>query len=1257
MSKCPHCGQAVPSGLQRGGSCPACGGIGGQAQTQTQTDSTAGDETSLRRLRSLWGQSLVAGAQPTMTLRGQGAGGQARGGLHMRTMQVGKAGDGEAGSPQYVLGQCLGEGGMGVVYEAKQTSLNRTTAVKVLRRDRGDDPGRRERFLYEAAVTAELDHPNIPPVHDLGMDEGGRPFYSMKKVVGRSWQEVIGAKSRTENLNILLNVCNAVAFAHSRGVLHRDLKPANVMLGEFGEVLVMDWGLAASLTGQGPAQPLTAGACTAGTPTYMAPEMAMGQIERIGPASDVYLLGAILHEIVTGKAPHHGRTVLDCLRSAARNRIVPAKGKGELFDIARTAMAAEPADRYAGVEQFQRAIRDYLEHAQSLELTAQADEEARKAAKSKRYDLFAKAISGYEQALRLWPGSGPARAGLGSAHLLYAQAALDRGDVDLAESLLDAEAPAHAELIRKVRAAREGDWIAVYRQDFTSPDADLSGLCFLDNTMVREIDSYPVGLDGMTMERCTFLLFRHVTVRGDVRVEADIVWEKDIDGVEIHLNSQRDPTVGSVAHPRGYYCQFGGYLGTENLIARSDDSSQHNYDTAVPASFEAGQTYRVAFERLGERLEIDVDGKPILQKIDLLPMTGTGLGRVAMRAWGGGVRVLRLAVFRRALPERASPLIAGDALWATGNERGAVQEYEQIARDFRGTPIAEKAMAKAYLAACRIPEDMEAAKARIRSGIGETFPDSPYLTGMLEADCLCAWRAGRHHEAMSFLSRIFQADPQTRVALELLTGAHQPLPAGIGQELLTRVARIRKIGHLDLHNLGLRDLGPLAGASILSLGCAQNRLTSLEPLAGMPLTVLDFPYNKVQDLGPLTGMPLVRLNCSVNHIVDLDPLRGIGIRNLACGRNRIRSLEPLKGMPLAKLDCSCNEISDLGPLRGMGIRTLNVDDNRIDSLEPLSGMPLHFLQCSINPIPSLDPLTGMNLVTLYASCTRISSLAPLQGMPLREIAVRNCRIPSLAPLKGMQLRDVDCQGCGIRSLATLRGMRLSQLLCGRNRISTLRALQGMPLVQLDCSMNRIATLQPLKGMPLAWLACHGNSLRDLRPFEEAPPAYFVFDTEALPDSYVDGVLQRWEAAEKHVDLARHCRAARAVRQGDMPAARSLAASFGGHRYLRIHAAEVWEEACGRARDVGGHLVTITSPEEHKFVLSLLPRGDVGTWLGLTRGKDGDVWVTGEPVIYKAYLSDRDADTDLPRLMVSHVPQWHAAISPDDPSQYIIEWDD
>lgn len=372
---------------------------------------------------------------------------------HLRDLKVKVAG--ETIDPEYELIKILGEGGMGVVYDARQTSIDRNVALKMIKGAAAKSDKQQAKFLAEAVVTGDLDHPNIVPIYDVGRSEGGALFYSMKKVQGTPWDDVIGEKSLSENIDILLRVADAVAFAHARGVVHRDLKPENTMLGEFGEVLVMDWGLAQPSKRFRKSASITETSSMGGTPAYMAPEMATGPLEKISHLSDVYLLGAILYEILTGKPPHSGKNAMKCLMAAARNEITPTDKTGELIDVARKAMATEPEDRFQSVQAFQAAIREYQAHSESILLSTRAEDDLDAAVKSDEYQSYAKALFGFEEAYNLWSSNTRARLGIGQAQLAYADSARRKGDFDLGLSLLNPDLPAHENLRKQLLSEKQ----------------------------------------------------------------------------------------------------------------------------------------------------------------------------------------------------------------------------------------------------------------------------------------------------------------------------------------------------------------------------------------------------------------------------------------------------------------------------------------------------------------------------------------------------------------------------------------------------------------------------------------------------------------------------------------------------------------------------------------------------------------------------------------------------------------------------------
>ena len=267
---------------------------------------------------------------------------------------------------------------------ALDQELDRPVALKEIQDHHADEPHSRARFVQEAEITGKLEHPGIIPVYGLGHDASGRPFYAMRFIQGDSLKEAIAAfhgdeglkkdpVARMSRLRELLrrftDVCNAVAYAHSRGVLHRDLKPGNIMLGPYGETLVVDWGLAKPvgdavsgeaasgdgsslsegpirLSGQSGSRAETVAGSPIGTPAYASPEQVTGALDRLGPATDIYGLGATLYALLTGRAPVESNDLGEVIRRVERGEIPPPRSidptiPKPLEAICRKAMAIQ----------------------------------------------------------------------------------------------------------------------------------------------------------------------------------------------------------------------------------------------------------------------------------------------------------------------------------------------------------------------------------------------------------------------------------------------------------------------------------------------------------------------------------------------------------------------------------------------------------------------------------------------------------------------------------------------------------------------------------------------------------------------------------------------------------------------------------------------------------------------------------------------------------------------------------------------------
>ncbi|MBS1148338.1 MAG: serine/threonine protein kinase [Myxococcaceae bacterium] len=266
----------------------------------------------------------------------------------------------------------LGSGGMSRVYRVRDDSLGREVAFKVLRPELAKEDSALDRFIEEARITAQLDHPNIPPVYALATDRKKSTCFTMKLLEGKSLQQLLES-NEDENvdglfaaLEVLVRVCDAVAFAHARGILHLDLKPSNVMVGEFGQIYLVDWGLARRKDGL-PA-PKDDDETAHGTPAYMAPEQARGQNHALDERTDIFALGGMLYRILAGRPPYVAATGQGTFELAMKANIHPPEQVAtlgqlmprRLVAICMRALSPDPTGRYQTVGELKRELEDFI---------------------------------------------------------------------------------------------------------------------------------------------------------------------------------------------------------------------------------------------------------------------------------------------------------------------------------------------------------------------------------------------------------------------------------------------------------------------------------------------------------------------------------------------------------------------------------------------------------------------------------------------------------------------------------------------------------------------------------------------------------------------------------------------------------------------------------------------------------------------------------------------------------------------------------
>ncbi len=381
LRRCPRCGNPLPPDVAQG-ICPSCMLRAGLEPASDQPlNGSAGEDVTFGFEPTHPGHVLESlarsiGSIPRVLLPDSAADDAGVAVIKPSSDQM--PAPAERGDRYQLFGE-IARGGMGAVLKGRDPDLGRDLAVKVLLESHREKPELVRRFVEEAQIGGQLQHPGIVPVYELGTFADHRPYFTMKLVKGRTLSALLAERSSPSHdlprfLAIFEAVCQTVAYAHARGVIHRDLKPSNVMVGSFGEVQVMDWGLAKVLKEGGvadelPVQPAPEATVIAtvrsgsdgddsqagsvlGTPAYMAPEQASGEIERVDRRADVFGLGSILCELLTGQAAYTGRSQPELIRKAMRGdtagalaRLDGCGAELELVSLAKHCLAIEPEDR------------------------------------------------------------------------------------------------------------------------------------------------------------------------------------------------------------------------------------------------------------------------------------------------------------------------------------------------------------------------------------------------------------------------------------------------------------------------------------------------------------------------------------------------------------------------------------------------------------------------------------------------------------------------------------------------------------------------------------------------------------------------------------------------------------------------------------------------------------------------------------------------------------------------------------------------
>jgi len=872
---------------------------------------------------------------------------------------------------RYVPQETIGSGGMGEIVLCVEHNTRREVAMKRMLPTAAEHPYQCARFVEEAQVTAQLEHPNIVPVHELGRDDEGAIYFTMKLVKGRSLGEILIAAAEGEEthslgelLQIFLKACDGVAFAHSRGVVHRDLKPGNIMVGDFGEVLVMDWGIArilgqAEAPGQESVQSVrqetdlpemhTLAGATLGSPSYMPPEQASGHLERIDHRSDIYSLGAILYAILTLKRPVEGSTVRTTMDKVIAGHIQPPEQRTpdriiprELSAVAMKCLSKYRSGRYESVPDLQRDISLYLD-GRSV---------------SAAPDTFAQALV---KLVKRNKGIGISVAAAAVILIAVVSVAFVRVTGAMRRALSGEQQALTAQ--RQQRAAALA---ASKRFAMQAIRAAESGR--MEEARRRVSDAETVAIDSPWAPYVRGMFAR--TNRN--YAQAEQLFRKALQVDPNHAKSKA--ALSETLLRMGDLAQAG------KLLAGSEDATDWR------ALLHAGHTLydtgrweesQVLFNRAVVLMEKEQDAS-----------TGVRLA-TAKQVQAKIAEAQRLIDLARS---KAACEGFYDQIRDLGVEE-LVQRVEDKFEEINGPGVR-------FL------------KTEITDGkwIGVTLPGE---TRFLEP-----FRGLQLQLLHAPWSKVDDLDPLRGMPLTYLDFRNTLVSD------LSPLVEGMPLTYLDCYGTPVSDLGPLKGMPLQHLNCGTTGVTDLSPLKGMPLVRLDLHGVKVDDLSVLKGMPLVWLKCMGMPVTDLDPLRGMPLVYLHCGGTKVFDLSPLRGMQLEELDISDTRVTNLNPLKRMLLEKLICSGVELTDLGPLKNMKLTVFQCTDSRISDLSRLKGMPLTSVLCGRTEVDDLRPLQGAPLKVLAIHQTRITDLTPLADMKLESVTFTPANIKKgLRVLRGMK------------------------------------------------------------------------------------------------------------------------------------------------------------------------------------------------------------------------------------------
>ena len=969
--------------------------------------------------------------------------------------------DPQTGKSRYRTNKLVNCGGSKSIYSSFDKCSGRNIAMAMLTDPKPSEEAK-ERFIYEARITANLEHPNIVPVHEIGYDKSGNPYFTMKLIGGESLSMILDElKNETPeyvdkyNLGFLLDifrhVCNAVALAHSKGIIHLDIKPENIQVGEFGEVLVLDWGLAKYI-GSDKLSPIkfedeyrqahcidqnflnylasiengniyaTIDGAVKGSPGYMAPEQAAGENSKRSVRTDIYALGALLYSILTLEKPFHGNTVREVLEKNINGNLVPPHERtpdrdipNALEAITAKAMKKKPEERYESVHDLIDDLKSYRHGFATSAENAGLMTLFMLMLKRHKFEcsvilavLLTLIISFRISYVRIQEQKAVAIANLNK----FKKERQAREAVEIQKKIAELEkleAEAKKREAQKIAVLALKDKQKIFKQKQVTEEQNKQLTKETEKAIKKKIVAEKAAKEAQTKAATEIKKAKEVVKKVQTEIKVIAAKKAEVEQKVKHLTHLKDKAELVAKQAKAE---------KEKAIEKVEKIENEKQKVSKLIETEKKITSKLALEK-----------KMALQIANAKKLEAERLARAKEKMTK---KAIALAKEKSKISKIAANEFCQRALWHWNNyqfERSRFYADLSItynprldaALDLKAKLLVEGFDFKGALSVLKntkrnklrqillsyTKRSIDLTKLSLKQifdismriyNIGDTKTSGLVLKHLLKYKELSP---ETKKKSIDLLSKSIKNE------LRLLNVSDFPPNLSINQGVY---------GGLSVELSGyLSNISPLKGLNITELKInSLSKLVDLELLQDFNLVEL---YIYVQNVGPkelsfLKNSKLKKLFFySQTALEDVSPLVGMPLESLTLRNTRVPNLSFLKKSKLRYLSLFSSANLSIKGLKDLQIEHLELSECTLSNISVIKYLPLNFLDLSKTNIKTLNSLSKLRLTSLIINDTEISSLKPIAKMPLERLEIMNTKVNDLSVLEGMPLRVIQLTGC------------------------------------------------------------------------------------------------------------------------------------------------------------------------------------------------------------------------------------------------------